>query len=121
MANPSHSVRPGLVDVHVGVDQAGQQHLVVGEVDVAAAAGGSSYAVTEVIRSPVMPTQAATSAPPTIARRARRTRSAATVGRVAVGAQQHRDVVVAVVGDREHDDDLGEEAVTYAPVSNRST
>ena len=34
VANPSHSVRPGFVDVHMRVDQAGQQDEVA-EVDLA--------------------------------------------------------------------------------------
>ena len=105
----------GLVDVHVGVDQAGQQHLVVLERRPSrAAAGGSSYAVDggdPLARDP--------DARPRPRRRPRSPggrgrpgrRSAATVGRVAVGAEQHRHVVVLVgVGDREHDDHLGVEA-----------
>ena len=104
-----------LVDVHVGVDQAGQQHLVVRERRPSGSPPvRSSYAATAVIRSPAIPTAAATSAPFTIARRARttRSRSAATVGGVSVGAEQHGHVVVLVgVVDGEHDHDLGVEAV----------
>ena len=36
----------GLVDVHVRVDEAGQQHLVVGELDTSAPAASASYAPT---------------------------------------------------------------------------
>src|SRR4051794_35859277 len=115
VAKPSHSVRPGSLTCTWVSTSPGSSTSSSSRVTVRAAAGGSSYAVTALIRSPVMPTAAATSAPSTIARRARTTTSqrgsAATVGRVAVGAQEHRHVVVALVGDGEHHDDLGKEAV----------
>ncbi len=63
----------GLVDVHMGVDQPGQQHLVVGEVHGPSGGGDSSYAVTATIRPSATATHTARSAPSTTARRARMT------------------------------------------------
>ena len=65
---------PGLVDVHVGVDEAGEQHLVGGELDdVGVARGGVVRARRRRSRPSRTRTAAARSAPPTTARRARRT------------------------------------------------
>src|SRR3954454_21071841 len=113
LSNPSHSVRPGSLTCTWLSTSPGSSTSSSASVTTETAAGTSSYAVKAAIRPAETPTQTGAWRPSTTTRRARtaRSRSAATVGRVAVRSQQERHVVVPVVGHREDDHDLGEEAV----------
>ena len=68
VAKPSHSVRPGSLTCTWVSTSPGSSTSSSARSTMRSAAGGSSYAVTEVIRSPVMPTHAEVSAPPTTSR-----------------------------------------------------
>src|SRR4029079_9013997 len=114
VSKPSHSVRPGSLTCTWVSTRPGSSTSSSPRVTVRAALGGASYAEIAARRPSPTPTQTEDSVPPTIARRARTTRSssAATVGGVAERTQQQRDVVVPLVGgDGDRDGDLGVEAV----------
>src|SRR4051812_41843548 len=112
-SKPSHSVRPGSLTWTWVSTRPGTSTSSSARAILRAADGGSSYGVSAVMRPEATPTHTDDSPPSKIARRARTTRSmsAATVGGIAVGAEQQRHVVVALLGgDGERDGHLGVEA-----------